>query len=85
MPWGGWVSRSLNNVLGPYLPVDLIPCCLAAVPEADVGPYCSILAIQVAAMSAAFPQIEVSWALCRPGPTGSGMRRSPPRSSESRQ
>ncbi len=34
-------------VNGPKRTVDLTPCCLAALPEADVGPYCSILAVQV--------------------------------------
>ena len=35
---------------GPYLPVDLAPRRVAALPEANVGPYCSILAMQVTAV-----------------------------------
>jgi hypothetical protein len=37
--------KSVINVFGPYLTVDLTPCCLAASPEADVGPYCSFPAM----------------------------------------
>lgn len=33
--------------LGQFLPVDRTPCYLAAIPEAVVGPYCTILAMQV--------------------------------------
>ena len=35
--------------VGPYLPVDLTQCCMAARPEADIGPYCSIFAMEVSA------------------------------------
>jgi hypothetical protein len=40
----------LHDALGPYLPVDLTPRCLAARPEADLGSYCSILAMRLTAV-----------------------------------
>jgi hypothetical protein len=40
---------SLIDANGPYLPVDLTLCCLDALPKADVGTHCSILAMRVTA------------------------------------
>lgn len=45
-----WRRRGPDDVFGPYLPVDLTTCCLAAFPEADVGLCCSILAPQMTAV-----------------------------------
>lgn len=48
----GWatLAAALNGANGPYLPVDLTPCCMAARPEADIVPYCSILAMEMSAL-----------------------------------
>jgi hypothetical protein len=43
----GTFSTKVMPLIGPELPVDLTTCCVAPLPEADVGPYCSILAMQV--------------------------------------
>jgi hypothetical protein len=54
-------QRRFEDALGPYLPVDITLCCLAALPEADVGPYCSILAMQVTAVRTDLPSLTASF------------------------
>lgn len=56
------VARRLGKAaFGPYLPVDLTPCCVAALPDADDDPHCSILAMQVTAVRTLLPFVSFNW------------------------
>jgi hypothetical protein len=53
-------DRLAIDASGPNLPVDITVRCLAALSEADVGPYCSILAMQMTAVRTVLPLAGVA-------------------------